>query len=313
MKVLCIQLKRLGDVIMTTPAVRQLRALLPHAEISFLTEPPGAHVYRRSPHIDRLWTVPEGAGTWAMLRLLRAVRAERFDLVLDFFSNPRSAQVAWVSRAGRRIGFGFRGRRYAYTEAVSLPDPQEYAARSKNRLVLPLGGELDDVRTELRTGSEADERARHFCEQHAFGDRTIAFGVVQRRRQRLYEPSFYAEIGERLAAAGYRLFLIHGPGEEALVEEVRSRLRHRDSAISGYDVPTIEETVAILRRCVLYVGNDGGSKHLGVCAGIPTVTLFRVSRAENWTPPGHVAFQHEDGVTPAAVLEQCFRLLGRRD
>jgi heptosyltransferase III len=309
MKILCIQLRQLGDVIMTTPAVRQLRLLRPDAEIVFMTEPPGSQVYRNSPHIDRVWTVPVRPGGWSMLKLFGALHAERFDLVIDFFSNPRSAQLTWSSRAASRLGFEFRGRTYAYTRTVSLPDPREYAARSKNRLIQALGGDLDDVATLLVPDSAAEERAGSFCARHEFGDNTVAFGVVQRRRHRLLEPAFYAEIGAGLAAAGYRLFFIHGPGEEAMAEAVHSRLPHQAAAVIGYDVPSIEETCAVLRRCVMFVGTDGGSKHLSVCAGIPTVTLFRDSRAENWTPPGHAAFQYEAGVTSEAVLRCCLERL----
>jgi heptosyltransferase III len=311
MKILCIQLRQLGDVIMTTPAVRQLRRLRPAAEIVFMTEPPGSQVYSNSPHIDRVWTVPPKPGIRSMLRLCGAVRAERFDGVIDFFSNPRSAQLTWASRAAWRVGFDFRGRSYAYTRKVGLPDTGEYAARSKNRLIGWLGGDLDDVTTLLVPDSEAEERASAFCAEHDFGDNTVAFGVVQRRQYRLLEPSFYAEIGAGLLDAGYRLFFIYGPGEEAMAEAVHSRLPHPASAVIGYDVPSIMTTCAVLRRCLMFVGTDGGSKHLSVCAGIPTVTLFRDSRAENWTPPGHAAFQSEDGVTSEAVLRCCLERLAQ--
>jgi heptosyltransferase III len=305
MKILCIQLRQLGDVIMTTPAVRQLRLLQPDAEIVFMTEPPGSQVYRNNPHVDRVWTVPARPGIRSMLRLFRAVRAERFDLVIDFFSNPRSAQLTWASRAASRLGFDFRGRTYAYTRKVGLPEPGEYAARSKNRLIQSLGGDLDDVATLLPRDSEAEAQARDFCAQHEFGTNTVAFGVVQRRQHRLLPSAFYAAVGAGLVKEGYRLFFIYGPGEEDMAEAVRSLLPHQAAAVIGYDVPSIMTTCAVLRHCVMFVGNDGGSKHLSVCAGIPTVAFFRGGRAGNWTPPGHAAFQFEDGVTSEAVLRCC--------
>ena len=141
MKILCIQLRQMGDVIMTTPAVRQLRRLYPDAEIVFMSEPLGANVYRNNPHVSRVWTVPRKQSLRETLGLFLEVYKERFDLVIDFFSNPKSAQITWASRAKERVGFDFPGRRYAYTRSVGLPDSKEYAAKSKNRLIAHLGGE----------------------------------------------------------------------------------------------------------------------------------------------------------------------------
>lgn len=88
MKILCIQLRQMGDVIMTTPAVRQLRTLYPDAEIVFMAEPLGANVYRNNPHISRLWAIPRKQSIGAFLKLLWQVNRQKFDLVIDFFSNP---------------------------------------------------------------------------------------------------------------------------------------------------------------------------------------------------------------------------------
>ena len=55
---------------------------------------------------------------------------------------------------------------------------------------------------------------------------------------------------------------------------------------------SITELRAILERCAMYVGNDGGIKHLAVCADIPTVTIFKNINWANWTPPNsdkHIA------------------------
>ena len=53
-----------------------------------------------------------------------------------------------------------------------------------------------------------------------------------------------------------------------------------------YTPPTLPQLRAVMEKCRIYVGNDGGNKHIAVTAGIATATLFRQLNPENWTPPG---------------------------
>jgi ADP-heptose:LPS heptosyltransferase len=311
MKILCIQLRQMGDTIMTTPAVRQLRALYPQAEIVFMSEELGANVYLNNPRISRLWIIPRNCSKWAFIKLLLSVYKERFDLTIDFQSGAKSAQIAFASRAKERIGFNFRIRRLVYTRRVII-DGDEYAARSKNRLIAHLGGDLYDDATEFFVDSNALQTAKAFADKYDFGDNTIAFCVVSRREYKLLDPSFWAEVGDGLIAAGYKLWFVYGRGEKAMANAVFERLKRQECAIIDYDIPSVQELRAILERCALYLGNDGGSKHLSVAAQIGTVTVFSFVRAVNWTPKGHIAFQIEDGVQPQAVIKACLAQLQKR-
>ncbi|MDR0664700.1 MAG: glycosyltransferase family 9 protein [Helicobacteraceae bacterium] len=312
MKILCIQLRQLGDVMATTPAVRQLRAIYPQAEIAFMSEELGANVYQNNPRISRLWIIPRKFSALAFIKLLWRVYRERFDITIDFFSNPKSAQIAFASRAKERIGFDFRYRRFAYTRRVALSEG-EYAARSKNRLIAHLGGDINDDKIEFFTNDEARKKALEFTEKYNFGDNTIAFCVVSRREYKLIDPAFWINVGDALIEAGHKLWFVYGPGEKPIAKVVYERLKRRDGAIIDYEIPNIQELRAILERRSLYVGVDGGNKHLSVAAGIATVTVFSVVRASNWTQSGHIAFQIEEGVKPQTVIDACLSQLKKKD
>ncbi|MDR2034144.1 MAG: glycosyltransferase family 9 protein [Helicobacteraceae bacterium] len=313
MRILCIQLRQMGDVMMTTCALRQLRTIYAQAEIVFMSEPLGANVYQNNPNVSRLWIIPRKPSIWAFATLLRRVYRERFDLVIDFFGNPKSAQITFASRAKERVGFDFRFRRYAYTRRVVLEDKGEYAARSKNRLIAHLGGRLDDTQIEFFTDEKARRYAREFSDRYGFDDKTIAFCVVSRRSYKMLDPTFFAEVGDALIAAGYKLFFVYGPSEKPLAETVFKRLERPQNAIIDYDMPNVQELKAILEFCALYVGVDGGSKHLSVTAKTPTVAIFNGVRAENWTAKGHSAFQIENGATPKEVIEACLLQLRKKE
>jgi ADP-heptose:LPS heptosyltransferase len=309
MKILCIQLRQLGDVLTTTPAVRQLRALYPQAEIVFISEPLGANVYEHNPRVSQLWIVERYCSYWTFIKFLWRVYRARFDLVIDFATGTRSAQIAFASRAKERVGFNFRFRRLLYTRRVVIEDDDEYAVRSKNRLITHLGGDINDDAIEFFVDAVAQKMALEFAKKYDFGNNTIAFCVVSRLGNRTIDPAFWAEVGDALIVAGYKLWFVHGPGEKAMAEVVYKLLRNKQACIIDYEMSTVARVRALMERCRLFVGNDGGNKHICAAAGVLTITVFIRARASNWTQSGHIAFQIEDGISPQVVIDACLSQL----
>jgi len=297
-KILVIQLRQLGDVIMTTPVVRQLRKLYPAAQIDFLTEKLGANVYRFNSSVSNVITISRKPGTIELLKLIFRLRKEKYDLLIDCFSNPKSAQLTFLSGANQRTGFNFRGRTYAYTSSVKIAEPLEYAAVSKLRLIPHPAAELADCKIELPVDADHNRKAADFAAEHNFGTRTIAFCTVSRRDYKVWHPDNLAKTGDWLISKGYKLWFIYGPGEKEMALEVYNRLQNKSDVLIDYKMPDVVELRAMLEKCCLYVGNDGGNKHLAICAGIPTVTVFGSIRWQNWTPPGsptdHVVYKEMD-------------------
>ena len=86
-KIHVIQLRRIGDVLLTTPAVEVLKANFPDAKLHFLVERPCHEVLNGNPFIDEVLVYERDKP----LKWIREVRKRRYDLVVDFLSNPRSA------------------------------------------------------------------------------------------------------------------------------------------------------------------------------------------------------------------------------
>src|SRR5208282_1415376 len=100
--ILVIQLKRIGDVIATTPALRALRKLYPEAHITLLLEEHSAAIAPAlATQINELWLYNRGASFNLWLNLVR----RGFDLCLDFTGNDRSALITFLSKAARRLGY----------------------------------------------------------------------------------------------------------------------------------------------------------------------------------------------------------------
>ena len=137
--ILVIQLKRLGDVILTTPALSELRKLYPEAQITLLLDQDSAALAPAIADVNEVWIYNRNASFSLWLDLIR----RGFDLCLDFTGNDRSALVSFFSKAARRIGFSFVAKRatrsWVYTHLVQSPVREKHTVDHYIDLVRSLG------------------------------------------------------------------------------------------------------------------------------------------------------------------------------
>src|SRR5437588_10023947 len=99
-KILLIQLKRIGDLILTTPAIAALREKFPEAEVTLVISTAGAELAPAITGVDRLLIMRRGLSG---VSLAATIARERFDYCVDFTRNDRSAFLVLLSRAKKRI------------------------------------------------------------------------------------------------------------------------------------------------------------------------------------------------------------------
>ncbi len=158
-KILLIRLRLIGDVVFTTPLIRALKRTFPDAHLTYLVEPAGAAGRRGKPHLDEVIVAPTPAGLARIaddLRLAGRLRRERYDIAIDLHGGPRSAWLAWLSRAPMRIGYEIAGRTWMYTRAV----PRPRTLRRRHSVVQPVGPARRDRRVACRRSIPDRTRSR---------------------------------------------------------------------------------------------------------------------------------------------------------
>jgi heptosyltransferase-1 len=271
-RILLIQLHHLGDVVLATPAIRATRRAFPNARIDFLTGPLGAQALDRNPHLDHILVKP---GRRDLLRT-------RYDVVLDMHSVPTTAWSTFATRAPVRIGIRGRGpRNLAYTYLVEREKNAVYMARQKMRLLEVLGCSPDvaDVELEISVSKRDQNRAVEILS--ALPQPLVAVSPVAKHAFKQWGAERWAAVADALAEAGASILITSGPGEDQQARDVASRMRH--SALWQYDRTSVRSLVAMYQQCALWIGNDGGPKHLAVAAGIPTLTVYRRQLGRVWS------------------------------
>jgi ADP-heptose:LPS heptosyltransferase len=294
---------------MTTPAVAALRAALPKAELTYLTERPAEDIFRHSPHVDHVLTMPPKGTLAGQAGFMAGLRRRRFDVVVDFFGNPRSAVLTLATGAPRRIGFDFRGRRYAYTERVGLQGRLRYSADHKAALVERLGARVTDLTPQVFLS--AAEREHVAGRLAALGVRPgelfVVLCPVSLRSYKTWPAERFARLADVLIERyGARVLLYYGPGEESFTNAVRTHMTH--PALPDLPVNDLLIMAALFERAHLWVGNDGGPRHFAIAVGTPTLTVFGKDFPALWTPPGqslHRAVEHDPGCKSACRHPDC--------
>ncbi|MFH1724164.1 MAG: glycosyltransferase family 9 protein [Elusimicrobiota bacterium] len=301
-RILVIMLRRIGDVILTTPAVRALRRLYPDAVIDFLVEPPAHELLAGDPDISNV-LVYGGADLPLRRGLPRTLRAlwdyvywpwrvfrSRYDWVIDFMGNPRTAVLTFLSRAGVRAGPGRVSHRWAYTHRLRQPSEACYGALEKIRMLRSLGLDPDesDALPRLSPDPSSEEFARATLNRLPEPAGPL-IGVVpaSRRVTRRWPAESFARLGRMLRDRhGASLLVFWGPGERELARRVRDGIG--EGAHLSPETKSLRELAALVGRCRLVVTNCNGPKHIAVGRGVPTLTIHGSSDPVSWTPMGDV-------------------------
>lgn len=294
MKILLTQLRRIGDVITTTPAVRAVRAAWPGAQIDYLTEPPSDEIFKYNPHINKTLIINRRPSLREYIDTFKQLRANKYDVVVDFFSNPTSAYLTWLSGAKHRIGFDVRYRKYFYNHTINTAIfPQHtYAGIHKLGLVAHIGAMPVGYEPEFFIGDDSRQQADQLLTELGVkpDDVLITLGIVTRHEFRQWPLERFAKLADTLIERyNAKILFIYGPGEEEYPVKVRSFMKREP--LSLYNPSGIGRMRAVFERAAVHIGCDNGPANIAKASGMPTVILYSNSWPSSWTPPGNPRYK----------------------
>jgi ADP-heptose:LPS heptosyltransferase len=267
--------------VLCTPAIRAAKEQYPNAQIDFLAEYPAEETLRNHPTITKLWVAPM-RGLAGFVDLLRKLRLERYDLVIDFFSNPRSAQFVFFTGAKVRAGLKRRGRSWAYTHHFieEESDRASYAVDLRLDMIKLLGITPGSRHLDIYSDEndrEAKAKANNLLDSLTGVVVAVATGSANAAKR--YPADLTSQTIELLRASHMEVVLTSGPGEGEFAKRILGKL---SKPVPHYADARVPELAALYRHCSLYIGPDSGPKHVAVACGIPTVTIFGPGNPDNW-------------------------------
>ncbi|MFQ5816561.1 MAG: glycosyltransferase family 9 protein [Terriglobia bacterium] len=284
-RVLLLRLRSLGDTLLTTPALRALKAWRPDLKVSALVEKHFADVLAGNPDVsERI----EFDGAASLLRVVARLRRRRFALCVNVHGGTLSALLTRASGARYLAGrTHFRFRR-AYN--VLAPEPPAVLRRTAVHTVedrlstfywlgLPQG-EVPGLQIFPQEDARRTVREKLAEQGLAAGTRYAVLQAAAKFPSKEWPLERFAELGEWLQRAhGLVPVFQCGSGEERRIQrEVRGRAGVCLARLS------VAELISLIEGAALFVGNDSGPMHIAAALGRPLVVLFGSSNSVAWGP-----------------------------
>jgi heptosyltransferase-2 len=293
--ILVVRLDTIGDLVLMSPFLRELRRSSPSAWITLVIDPRFANLVELCPHVNEVVKFdPHYYGRRGRLELHRRALAlardrlwpRKFDLALlprwdvDYY---HSAFVAYFSRAGSRIGYSERtlpskeqlNRDFDCLFTRTLDDRTSKHEVERNLAFLRnVGGAVIDDGLELWLSDEDRESAQHALLSRGIGtnDVLVGIGVGAGHPRRIWPLKRFIEFGHFLKDKFGARILIFG-GLEDRDEALRLQVELGNAAINFAGETTLRQTAAFLQHTKLMVANDSGPMHIAAAAGSSVVEL----------------------------------------
>jgi heptosyltransferase III len=285
--ILVIQLKRLGDVILTTPALSELRKLYPEAQITLLLDHHSAALAPAIGDVNEVWIYHGNESFKLWFDLVR----RGFDLCLDFTGNDRSALVSFLSKAAQRIGFSFVAKRAArswvYTHLVPSPVREKHTADHYLDLVQFLGDSVSERTLSLHLPEGIEHSAEKLRRELGAPGPYVVFHPGSARPEKYWLADRWAKIiwhAQRRLRLPCLLTGGREPAELRHIGDILSCLQDTPRVFNLAGKVDFLLSAAIIRDGALFAGVDSAAAHLASAFRRPELVLFGPTNPFHWHP-----------------------------
>jgi ADP-heptose:LPS heptosyltransferase len=285
----------IGDVVLSTVMLAELRSRYPRARISLLAKAYAADLLKESPLVDEIisfdfpWTAQYNKYSLSLrtLReiasLVRMLRAARFDATIDSRMDIRSNLIAAMTRAPHRIGYDIGGGGWLLTN--TLPSERSASHKVDDWLALLdlLPGKSTSSPQRRRptlvvTSSESDRAREDLKSRGVVEGPVVAYhpggSHVGKRWPRVQFEQLISDLQKSIGGS-HVVFL--GPDEKDFDPWPSGAIMVRSS---------LREMMALFACCDVLVSNDSGPMHVADALGVPVVAIFEVGNPQWFGPSG---------------------------
>jgi lipopolysaccharide heptosyltransferase II len=288
-KILLIRLRRIGDVVMTTPAISALKEALPQASLTYVIEEPFRRLVEDNPRLDRVISLPPGQGFFDFLRTARRIRKQKYDLVIDFHGGPRAFLLTLFSGAKLKAGYRLKYKSFIYDIRVQRggEDGPSHSVEGHLRLLRALAIPVPEPPPPLflpEARKEEKERVDKFWAQNRLqGARVVVLHVGAGNAFRDWGQEKLTALADMLTGLdGVRVILAGSEKDRPREQEI---LRGgRPPLLSLVGQAGLIELREVISRASLFVGSDSGPMHIAASTSTPIVAFFGPTLPEIFAP-----------------------------
>ncbi|MFH1478209.1 MAG: glycosyltransferase family 9 protein [Candidatus Omnitrophota bacterium] len=280
-KILLIELAGIGDAVLSTPMIRNLRNAYPDAFIYYLCFPGPSRFIKKSPYLNKIFTIHKGfSGFFYNIIVLNNLRNMRIDVAINLYQHYTFIGAIKMNlllksiNAKKNIGRNTDGKGFFYD--VRIEDRIEtgkHEVEYKLDLARSLDCEIKDKKLEVYFDDCAEKKAEKFLENNSISNSDILIGINPggNRQVSLWDPKNFSNVAEALIKKYNAKIIITGSKKESiLVKKIRQNMSFD---IIDATIMSLEELAVLIKRFRLYISNNTGPMHIANALEVPLISI----------------------------------------
>ncbi|MBI4845694.1 MAG: glycosyltransferase family 9 protein [Candidatus Omnitrophica bacterium] len=261
-RILIVRNDRIGDLILSTPAIRALKETFPGAQIDLFIKQYTKDLVAGNPNVNKL--IIEGKDDLV----------GNYDLALALHPGFKQNMLLFKSKANIRVGYAGWGGGFFLTHKVKDDRDKRirHEVESALEITANIGAKTKDKRLEVSVLREGEEFADKFLKDNSLFGKIIVIHPGARQDYIRWEKHGFAEVADKLIIEHkVKIVLSGNESEKGLVEEVAFLMKEKPVMAVGLK---LTELVSLLKRADLFIGNSTGPMHIACALGIAVVAIF---------------------------------------
>lgn len=270
----------LGDAVMATPVLQDLKSHFPHAHITALASEPIAQLLSHNPAVTEFLTFSRNSKVKRKeaKRVIEELRARKFDLGLLLTGSFSSAWQFYRAGLPIRLGFQDHFRSPLLTEALPLPEnwEREHLVTSYKLLLGPLHIPVSHTKPNLHLSDSEKIRAVEILKEHGISKNELIIGInpgAAYGSAKCWLPERFKKVtAELLKDPKKRIIYFGDATTKPLVDDICKDFS--ESVINLAAKTNLRELIALIAKCHCFLTNDSGPMHVASAVNAPLVAIF---------------------------------------
>lgn len=270
----------IGDLILATPVLTDLRTAFPKASITAMCRQPLCDLLEEDQAIDELFCYRKPANGFDRREdardIIGKIQTGKYDVGILLTNSFSSAWWFWQGKVKKRIGYSAHFRRFLLTTALKFKKEKEHIIDSYKRLLKPLGIPLSETAPRLYVTDQEVAVSKELLYQRGYVRGATLIGInpgAAYGSAKCWPPERFRALAMELLLKTKAYVVFFGDAATAsLVKEICQGLPERVIDLAG--VTSLRELACLIKDCDVLVTNDSGPMHMGAAFGTPLVALF---------------------------------------
>lgn len=317
-KILVVRYRFIGDMILTIPFLRNLRAAYPDYQIDMLVAPNSGEVIENCPYINNFIYFDttrkhkyesKGGNKTSFWYYVKLLRKEKYDKAYVLKRSFSSALLCYLAGIKERIGYDTEHRGFLLTKKVKY-DMKKHESECFLDVLKSDGINVSDNYLENWVAKENEEKVKTLFSNNNIQDSTIkaVVNITATNEGKVWNKDRFVQIIEYLSnEKNVQVIFIGAPSDKEIYDSLKYSEKLKIKPVNLCSQVTIKDSLALLKMVDIMIGNDSGNLHMASSVGTKVIGLYGPMPFEKWKAlgEGNILLKSDLDCMPCSLKGKC--------